>query len=185
MGTTSDEYFELGRRLHTVEDLYTESHVERGSNGNILRFQSYLAQAPKYHKLADVFDEDKDAYDPNAGVGNAKSPQGKARQKLLTDKAALYLELAMKARENRKDWGRERILTELEKFVKLAPNARCGGSVARFEPKKNVITDTFGPGHENAERAGKAAKQAIERASKAAERAKKGWNDARDWFKGW
>ena len=50
-------YFEgghkIGEALHTLEDIYSQSHVYRGSDGDIVAFQDYAQQDPDKHALAD------------------------------------------------------------------------------------------------------------------------------------
>jgi len=44
----------LGQALHTIQDSWSRSHVNRNSDGSILRFQDYSAQDPQKHSRADL-----------------------------------------------------------------------------------------------------------------------------------
>ena len=55
--------FEIGKALHTIEDLYVPAHVERSNpTGPILRFQDYEEQDPDAHDEDDKTNAVTEAY---------------------------------------------------------------------------------------------------------------------------
>lgn len=121
--TEREIYFEIGQAIHTIQDLYTDSHVERNAVFDIIRFQSYTAQGPGYHKEADIYD--------------VLTSAGKKRQAFYADKAVEYLHILQAAKNN--NWPDEQIEQELLAFLALAPDAIAGGTSAAYAPKPNII----------------------------------------------
>jgi RHS repeat-associated protein len=75
--THQDTGFAIGQVLHTIQDLYTPSHVVRNAKGEIDRFQDYGTQSAAYHSTKDVLDLNK--------------PEDKALFRTLVDKTKEYL----------------------------------------------------------------------------------------------
>jgi hypothetical protein len=63
--------FAIGNALHTIADLYCQSHVQRvGVTGQIKRFQDYGAQNKVLHALADVETGHEQSYQFAIGACN-------------------------------------------------------------------------------------------------------------------
>ena len=119
---TVDHAFALGEAIHTLQDLYTPSHVVRNAQGQITQFQGYAEQGPGLHSKADM---------PKAG-----SPAYKKQVKLSTE----FLCLAADARAQ--NWGRAIIRKKLNPHLALAKGASAGGSHKDYIPT-TTLGDLF------------------------------------------
>jgi hypothetical protein len=118
--------FEIGQRLHTIQDLYTPSHTERNANGEIVRFQDYGAQSSVYHAEKDVLDLEK------------KDDQILYRS--MVDKTKKYLRSLDDYRSGRIDATAFKVAMETEYLRSTADGPDVGETAAEFAPRTDTVT---------------------------------------------
>jgi hypothetical protein len=116
--------FLIGERLHTIEDLFTRSHVARNDEGLITRFQDYAKQSPAYHGTEDVLD--------------VLTPKGKATHETLLKQTTAYLNWLEEYRAGKIATGefRKRVI---RRFLTTVPDgAWLGGTEPQYAPRESV-----------------------------------------------
>jgi len=121
--------FDIGTALHTIQDLYTPSHVERDPEGLIVRFQDYAAQSSVYHAQKDVLDLNK--------------PEDRDLYYTLVNRSALYLSALQEYRAGNLDETRLKRLLRESYLTAVPGGPAMGGTASQYAPRPSVTGEVI------------------------------------------